>query len=68
MPKSEDMNQSAARVVKESTSKHEHPLPADLETAWLEWSRGVQKVDARAMALLRAAFEAGAEAGKKNAR
>lgn len=65
MPKSEDVNQSAARVVAESTSKHEKPLPADLEAAWAEWSRGVQKVDARGMALLRAAFEAGAEMSKK---
>ena len=66
MPKSEDANQAAARVVAEATSKHETPLPADLEAAWVEWSRGVQKVDARGMALLRAAFEAGWEAGRKS--
>jgi hypothetical protein len=66
MNKSEDANQAAARVVKQSTSKHEKPLPTDLEAAWVEWSRGVQKVDARAMALLRAAFEAGADAAKRS--
>jgi len=37
-------------------------MPADLEAAWAEWSKGVKNVDERAMTLLRAAFEAGAEA------
>jgi hypothetical protein len=59
-----DANQAAARIVTESTSKHEKPLPADLEAAWKQWSAGVAKVDARGMALLKAAFEAGAEAAK----
>jgi len=35
-----------------------------VEAAWKAWSAGVQKVDARTMALLRAAFEVGVEAGK----
>jgi hypothetical protein len=33
--------------------------PADLEAAWLEWSKGIQKVDECGMMLLREAFEAG---------
>jgi len=36
----------------------------DLEAAWAEWSRHIQKVDERGMTLLRAAFEAGWEAGR----
>ena len=51
-------------MVGETIKRHE-PLPADLEGAWAAWSAGVGKVDARGgMALLRAAFEAGWEAGK----
>ena len=65
MSNSQDINQTAARVVAESTEKHEKPLPADLEEAWVEWSKGVQKVDERGMALLRAAFEAGWQAASK---
>ena len=64
MPKP-DHNQTAARIVKESTSEHEHPLPAHVEQAWQEWSRGVQKVDERTMALLRAAFLVGVDVGKR---
>jgi hypothetical protein len=59
-----DESQSAARTVNEFAARHEAPLPADLEAAWEVWSRGLGKVDARGMALLRAAFEAGWEAGK----
>jgi hypothetical protein len=59
-----DANQAAARVVKQTAKRHSESLPADLEAAWEQWSRGVGKVDARGMALLRAAFEAGAEAAK----
>lgn len=60
-----DVNRAAARVVAQATAKHEKPLPADVEAAWAAWSAGVGKVDARGMALLRAAFEAGVEAGRK---
>ena len=45
-------------------TRHEDALPADLEAAWKSWSAGVGHVDARGMLLLRAAFEAGAEAAK----
>ena len=62
-PKS-DANQTAARVVAESTAHTADSLPADLEAAWKAWSAGVGKVDSRAMSLLRAAFEAGAEAAR----
>jgi hypothetical protein len=64
MPKKLDENQSAARAVETFISRHEEPLPADLEAAWAAWSAGVGKVDTRGMALLRAAFEAGWEAGR----
>ena len=42
-------------------------LPPDLEAAWAEWIKGVQKVDERAKTLLRAAFEAGADAAARSA-
>ncbi|MEX0655353.1 MAG: hypothetical protein WD534_18075 [Phycisphaeraceae bacterium] len=59
---SSDPNQTGHRVVSDATAKHEQPLPADLEQAWAEWSKGVQQVDERTRTLLRAAFEAGASA------
>jgi len=37
-------------------------LPADLEAAWAAWSKAIKGCDARTMTLLRAAFEAGADA------
>lgn len=52
-----DPNEDAARVVRESTAGSD--LPADLEAAWAEWSKGIKNVDERGMTLLRAAFEAG---------
>ena len=60
-----DVNQAAAAVVREVAARHEQPLPAGVEAAWAAWSAGVGKVDARTMALLRAAFEAGVEAGRQ---
>jgi hypothetical protein len=60
-----DVNVSAARAVAKTIAKHEKPLPADFEAAWEEWSSAVKNVDARGMALLRAAFEAGADAAAK---
>ena len=59
-----DFVQNAARIVKESIADHEMPLSGNLEEAWQEWSRSIQKVDERGMTLLRAAFFAGAEASK----
>lgn len=59
-----DPNQSAHRVVQQSTAKQES-LPAGVEAAWEAWIAGVGKVDDRARALLRAAFEVGVEAGKR---
>lgn len=58
-----DANQTAARIVAESTKAER--LPADIEAAWEAWIAGVGKVDDRAKALLRAAFEVGVEAGEK---
>ena len=61
-----DPNQAAAEAVRETIRRHETPLPADVEAAWAAWSAGVGKVDARGMALLRAAFEAGVEVGRQS--
>jgi len=59
-----DPNVNAARIVAESTRVHEEtPASADVEAAWLAWSGHIQKVDERALTLLRAAFEAGYDAG-----
>lgn len=64
----EDESQAAVRVVGETAARHSESLPANLEAAWNQWSAGVGRVDDRAMALLRAAFEAGVEAGRRSAR
>jgi hypothetical protein len=56
-----DINQTAARIVQQSTAQAQE-LPADLEDAWQQWSGAIQKLDPRMMTLLRAAFEAGAAA------
>jgi len=62
----EDANQAAARIVGETINRHSDPLPADIEAAWKQWSAGIAKVDERGWTLLRAAFEAGAEAGRRS--
>jgi hypothetical protein len=58
-----DPNQNAARIVADATADQAGPV-ADLEAAWVAWSTHIQKVDERGMTLLRAAFEAGWEAGR----
>jgi len=60
---STDPNADAARVVGEATSKDD-ALPADIEAAWAEWSKGIKGVDERGWTLLRAAFEAGVETAR----
>lgn len=60
---SPDPNENAARIVGESAGSPDSQ-PADLEAAWAEWSSHIQGVDERGMSLLRAAFEAGYEAGR----
>jgi hypothetical protein len=60
----EDESQAAARIVQTVAVRHSEALPADLEAAWEQWSKGIQNVDQRGRTLLRAAFEAGAEAAK----
>ncbi len=62
--KNPDPAQVAHRVVSEIISRHEKPLPSDFEAAWTEWSRAIQNIDGRTMALLRAAFEAGAQVAR----
>ena len=39
-------------------------LPASMEAAWVRWSEAMRNVDTRTMLLLRAAFQAGYEAGR----
>jgi hypothetical protein len=62
--RSNDPNQVAARVVAQSIANGSDPLPAGLEAAWEQWSRAIAGVDQRGMVLLKAAFEAGWEAGQ----
>jgi len=57
-----DASTRVARTVAGSTAADGSP-PTDLDAAWQEWSSHIQKADERGMALLRAAFEAGYEAG-----
>ncbi len=57
-----DPNQDAARVVGDATDQDEK-LPADIEAAWERWISSIKGVDERARTLLRAAFEAGVDAG-----
>jgi hypothetical protein len=59
-----DPNANAARIVAEATRQGEQSS-GDLEAAWAAWSAGIQRVDERGMTLLRAAFEAGWEAGQQ---
>lgn len=56
---------SAARVLGKATGE-DQPLLADVEAAWAKWSKGIKGVDERGGTLLRAAFEAGAEAASRN--
>ena len=60
----EDEVQAAHRGMQEVARRHEDWLPADVELAWETWIAGVAKIDERTRTLLRAAFEAGAEAAR----
>lgn len=66
-PSKRDENEDAADVVARSTAKPDEP-PADAEAAWADWSRRIQGVDERTRTLLRAAFEAGVDTGRRTAR
>lgn len=59
-----DPNANAARIVGQATAS-QPDTAKDLEAAWAAWSAHIQKVDERGMSLLRAAFEAGWEAGRR---
>lgn len=59
-----DENEDAADVVARSTATPDE-LPADAEAAWADWSKRIQGVDERTRTLLRAAFEAGVDAGQR---
>lgn len=41
-------------------------MPADLEAAWETWSGAIKNVNERTRTLLRAAFEAGYDAAKRD--
>ena len=58
-----DPSTEAARVAQNATNGNDS-LPADVLAAWAEWCRGIKGVDERGWTLLRAAFEAGVEAGR----
>jgi hypothetical protein len=58
-----DPNATATRIVKEATAGETTP-PADLEAAWEAWAGHLQNVDERGLTLIRAAFEAGWDAGR----
>ena len=58
-----DPNENAARIVSESIISSDKP-PEGVEASWQAWAASIQKVDERGMTLLRAAFEAGWEAGR----
>lgn len=62
---SRDPNEAAADAVHRLTDEGE-PMPPDLEAAWAEWIKGIQGTDERVRTLLRAAFEAGVEAGQSS--
>ena len=66
-PHDTDPNSSIARVVAQTAGKADE-LPADAEAAWAAWSKRIQKVDERTRTLLRAAFEAGHDAGRRKRR
>lgn len=59
-----DPNEKAAEITRKVSG--DDALPADVEAAWSEWSRGIKGVDERTLTLLRAAYEAGVEAGTKS--
>ncbi|MEO6709836.1 MAG: hypothetical protein ABI054_06495 [Planctomycetota bacterium] len=59
-----DPNKEAARVVRAATGKPDQ-LPNDVEAAWEAWSSHIHACDERTMTLLRAAFEAGVDAGRR---
>jgi hypothetical protein len=63
-PRNHDANEDAADVVRRSTEANDE-LPAGLEAAWADWSKRIKGVDERTMTLLRAAFEAGADAATR---
>ena len=67
MPRKADPNEEAARVVRAATGKPDE-LPNGLEAAWEAWSSHIHQCDERTKTLLRAAFEAGAEAASRKSR
>ena len=58
----EHHKQEATPRVPDATRPGAPLLPAEMEAAWLAWSRTMRDLDFRTMLLLRAAFQAGYEA------
>lgn len=56
-------DENAAQIVAGPDARAAADGPTDRAAAWCEWSRNIKKIDDRALAQLRAAFEAGFEAG-----
>lgn len=61
MPRPVDPNKEAARIVMAATGRQDE-VPKDLEAAWQAWTARIHTCDEQTKTLLRAAFEAGAEA------
>lgn len=51
-------------MVREATNDSGDALSPGLEASWSEWIKGIHGIDERVRTLLRAAFEAGVEAGQ----
>lgn len=61
-----DPNEDAARVIREMSAAGAGEVrPGSLEAAWADWSKRIKAADERTMTLLRAAFEAGFDAGRR---
>ena len=59
-----DPNEAAADLLRKATGEDDR-LPPNVEGAWEAWIGSIQQVDERVRTLLRAAFEAGVEAGRR---
>ena len=60
-----DPSEEAARIVRATTGKSDE-LPRELEAAWEAWASHIHSCDERTKTLLRAAFEAGADAERRS--
>jgi hypothetical protein len=61
-------NENVAHLVAGPEARAAVHSSAELESAWQKWSTDIQQVDQRLMSQLRAAFNAGYEAGWRSER